>query len=89
MAREPALARAQVHRFVILHKGLDADDGELTRMGKIRRDAVAERYRPLVDAMYDGRQAVRFEDGNANAAPAELQIRDAETVPPAQSSKAA
>ena len=45
LASEPALAQSQIHRFVILDKELSADDGVLTRTGKLRRDVIAERYR--------------------------------------------
>jgi long-chain acyl-CoA synthetase len=51
------MARSQIHRFVVLRKELDADDGLLTRTGKLRRAAIAERYAPLVDAMYAGEAA--------------------------------
>ena len=60
---------AQISRFLILHKELDADDGELTRTQKVRRGFIAERYSKLIDALYDGtREAdisteVTFEDG--------------------------
>jgi long-chain acyl-CoA synthetase len=66
LALEPGLAKSQIHRFLILAKELDADDGLLTRTGKLRRGAIAERYAPLVDAMY----------GEAPP-PADLKIRDA------------
>jgi len=86
---EPALAAAQIRRFLILPKELDADDGELTRTRKVRRRIVAERYRPLVDALYSGRPTGRieteitFEDGRKGSLRAELAIRDtATTLPP-------
>ena len=44
-------------RFVVLHKELDADDGELTRTRKLRRGVIDERYRPIIDALYAGRRA--------------------------------
>ena len=81
LAHEPALARSQIHRFLILPKELDADDGMLTRTGKLRRDAIAEHYRPLVDAMYEGRTEVRA-DGD-------VKIRDAKTFAPAPERRAA
>ncbi len=40
LAAEPAMAGAQVKRFLILHKELDADDGEMTRTQKVRRGFV-------------------------------------------------
>ena len=55
MARDPAYAACQVHRFLLLPKELDADDGVLTRTGKIRRDVVAERFAGLIEALYGGR----------------------------------
>jgi len=48
----------QVLRFVCLHKEFDADDGEITRTRKIRRNVVEERYRPIIDAIYDGSSSV-------------------------------
>ena len=39
------MAGSQIRRFLILHKELDADDGELTRTLKVRRSFIAERYR--------------------------------------------
>jgi long-chain acyl-CoA synthetase len=88
LAAEPALAASQIRRFLILPKELDADDGELTRTRKVRRRIVAERYRPLVDALYSGRPTGRieaeitFEDGRKGSLRAELGIRDAATTLP-------
>ena len=86
LASEPALA--QIQRFAILDKELSADDGVLTRTGKLRRDVIAERYRPLVDAMYDGRTDVRAEAGSGEQA-ADMKIRDAKVVASAQTRRAA
>jgi long-chain acyl-CoA synthetase len=85
LAAEPALAPSQIRRFLILHKELDADDGELTRTRKVRRRIIAERYQPLVDALYSGRATGRieteitFEDGRKGHMRAELRMRDVET----------
>ncbi len=49
LAAEPRMGGAQITRFLILHKELDADDGELTRTQKVRRGFIAERYAPLID----------------------------------------
>jgi long-chain acyl-CoA synthetase len=82
LAAEPALAGSQIRRFLILHKELDADDGELTRTRKVRRRIIGERYQPLVDALYAGRPAgnieteITFEDGRKGHMRAELAIRD-------------
>jgi long-chain acyl-CoA synthetase len=91
LAAEPKLAPSQIRRFLILHKELDADDGELTRTRKVRRRIVAARYQSLVDALYSSRQTGRieteitFEDGRRSLMRAELAIRDvATTLPPAE-----
>ncbi len=90
LARDKLLAGSQVSRFLVLHKELDADDGELTRTNKVRRGFIAERYQPLVDALYGGKSeqfietAVKFEDGRTGSVSATLQIRDAKTFAPLQ-----
>jgi long-chain acyl-CoA synthetase len=69
LAREPAMAGAQIRRFLILPKELDADDGELTRTQKVRRGLIAERYAALVAGLYDGAESaeiateITYEDG--------------------------
>ena len=95
LAREPELANSQVHRFLILHKELDADDGELTRTRKVRRGFIGEKYGSLVDALYDNRATVhveaqvRYEDGRTGTFSADLKIRDAKTLAPAAAKSAA
>ena len=87
LAAEPMMAGGQIKRFLILHKELDADDGELTRTQKVRRGFIAERYQPLVDALYSGKTEqhiateVTFEDGRKGAIAATVAIRDARTYP--------
>jgi long-chain acyl-CoA synthetase len=87
LAEDKVTAGAQIKRFLILHKELDADDGELTRTQKVRRGFVAERYAPLVKALYDGSSEaditteVTFEDGRKGAISARVKIRDVATVP--------
>jgi long-chain acyl-CoA synthetase len=82
LAADPRMAGAQIRRFLILHKALDADDGELTRTNKVRRGFIGERYKPLVDALYDGsRRAgikvdVTFEDGRKGMIEGDMEIRD-------------
>src|SRR3954447_8721194 len=69
LAADERLAGSQISRFLVLHKELDADDGELTRTRKVRRGFISERYRTLVDALYGGdthrfvETEVTFEDG--------------------------
>src|SRR3546814_12529415 len=61
LAAGPELAGSQIHRFLILHKELDADDGELTRTRKVRRGFVSEKYAPLIEELYSeiGRASCR------------------------------
>ncbi|MEM8551558.1 MAG: AMP-binding protein [Pseudomonadota bacterium] len=82
LAREPQMAGMRVRRFLVLHKELDADDGELTRTQKVRRAFVAERYAPLIEALYGGaevcfvRTEVTFEDGRKGFIEANVAIHD-------------
>ncbi len=82
LANEGVMAGAQIRRFLILHKELDADDGELTRTQKVRRGFIADRYAPLVKALYDGSQKadisteVTFEDGRKGVIAARVKVRD-------------
>jgi len=86
LAAEPRMAAAQIKRFLILHKELDADDGEMTRTQKVRRGFIAERYKPLVDALYNGSEAsdisteVTFEDGRKGIISARVRIAEAEVA---------
>ncbi|RIK98760.1 MAG: long-chain fatty acid--CoA ligase [Burkholderiales bacterium] len=87
LAADPQLAGSQISRFLVLHKELDADDGELTRTRKVRRGFIAQKYALLVEAMYEGRDAqyvetqVRFEDGRTGTTAANVRILDARTFP--------
>jgi long-chain acyl-CoA synthetase len=82
LSQDKVMAGAQIKRFLILHKELDADDGELTRTQKVRRSFIADRYAPLVTALYDGSKEadisteVTFEDGRKGTISARVKIRD-------------
>ncbi len=87
LAGEGDLAGAQIKRFLVLHKELDPDDGEITRTAKVRRGFVGERYKPLVDALYDPKNykqhistEVTFEDGRKGKLEADVEIRDVQSV---------
>jgi long-chain acyl-CoA synthetase len=87
LSADAMLAGSQISRFLILHKELDADDGELTRTRKVRRGHIAEKYQVLVDALYCGKteqfieSSVKFEDGRSGIVSATLKIVDAKTLP--------
>jgi len=85
LAQDNLLAGSQISRFLVLHKELDADDGELTRTNKVRRGFIAEKYQVLVDALYNGATEqyidtqVKFEDGRTGSVSATLKLSDAKT----------
>ncbi|MCY1513874.1 Long-chain-fatty-acid--CoA ligase FadD15 [compost metagenome] len=88
LSRDELLAGSQISRFLVLHKELDADDGELTRTNKVRRGFISERYAVLVDALYGGKTEqyietqVKFEDGRSGSVNATLKLGDAKTFAP-------
>jgi long-chain acyl-CoA synthetase len=88
LSADSLLAGSQVSRFLILHKELDADDGELTRTNKVRRGFIGDKYKALVDALYEGKTSqfietvVKFEDGRTGSVSATLRIDDAKTFAP-------
>ena len=87
LAGDAQLASSQIRRFLVLHKELDADDGELTRTRKVRRRIIAERYAPLIDALYSDADTchidteVVFEDGRRGQISADLTIDDVRVHP--------
>jgi long-chain acyl-CoA synthetase len=95
LAADAALGGSQIRRFLILHKELDADDGELTRTRKVRRGHIGEKYAALIDALYSGRSScfietqMRFEDGRTGTVSADLRIAEAKTYSVAAATKAA
>ena len=86
IAEDEMLSGCQIHRFIVLHKELDADDGELTRTRKVRRKIIGEKFYDLVTALYDGSESiyteteVTYEDGRKGKITATLQIRNAAVV---------
>ncbi|MPZ09613.1 MAG: AMP-binding protein [Kiloniellaceae bacterium] len=87
LAVDPQLASCQIRRFLVLHKELDADDGELTRTRKVRRGFIADRYQELIEALYSDAPTayteteVTFEDGRKGVIKADLQIIDLDVAP--------
>ena len=86
LAEDMELSDSQIKRFLILHKELDADDGELTRTNKVRRNLISERYGKLVDALYSKEDhcyietEVTFEDGRKGSISADLKIQDMNVI---------
>ncbi|WP_235580361.1 long-chain fatty acid--CoA ligase [Rhizobacter sp. Root404] len=73
---------AKVRRFANLPKPLDADEGELTRTRKLKREFIEERYRALVDGLYTGLSTVdvaipvKYQDGRSGVLAASVRIGD-------------
>ena len=84
LSQDPMLSHAQIDRFLILHKELDPDDDELTRTRKVRRAFCAQKYAPLIDALYSGKDEqfietqVKFEDGRLGSIRANVKIAHAQ-----------
>jgi long-chain acyl-CoA synthetase len=85
LSADEKLKNAQIRRFLLLHKELDPDDGEITRTRKVRRKFIDEKYGNLIDALFSGKDKVTvdanftYEDGRTVTMQADLGIRDAET----------
>ncbi len=85
LAKDANLSGCQIRRFLILHKELDADDGELTRTRKVRRRIIEKKYDTLVAALYNGSREVgvtsevTYEDGRKGSVSACLKITDVDT----------
>jgi long-chain acyl-CoA synthetase len=84
LSRDEKLRGSQIKRYLLLHKELDADDGEITRTRKVRRRIILEKYGELIEALDDTQQTHReiesqmtFEDGRIGTVQADLQIREA------------
>ncbi len=88
LAQDTLLAGSQISRFLVLHKELDADDGELTRTNKVRRGFIGDKYGVLVDALYGDKTeqfietVVKFEDGRTGSVSATLKLGDTQTFAP-------
>lgn len=86
IAEDEMLSSCQIHRFLVLHKELDPDDGEMTRTRKVRRGVIEEKFSDLVAALYGDKKTiytetdVTYEDGRAGKISANLEIRDAAVV---------
>jgi len=72
----------RIRRFVNLHKDFDADDGEITRTRKLRRNIIEATYAPLIDALYSGvaetvfDAAITYESGERGVIRRTLRISE-------------
>jgi long-chain acyl-CoA synthetase len=86
LSEDPKLKNSQIKRYLLFHKELNPDDGEITRTRKVRRKFIAEKYGNLIEALYDRTKdsvdveaTFTYEDGRITTMRANLKIRDAET----------
>ncbi len=93
LAQDRELAGAQIRRFLVLNKELDADDGEITRTRKLRRTVIGDRYGKLIEALYqpgetvDTEIQVTYEDGRTATIRGRVSIWDVEGDPGVQARK--
>jgi long-chain acyl-CoA synthetase len=80
---------AKVRRFLLLTKDLEADDAEMTRTRKLRRSHIADKYAPVIDAFYSGKNEVElatvvtYEDGRQATIHSRVRIEDVDAGVPA------
>ena len=85
LSEDPKLKNSQIKSYLLLHKELNPDDGEITRTRKVRRKFIAQKYDTLIEALYSDQDNVdmeatfTYEDGRTTTMRANLKIRDAET----------
>jgi long-chain acyl-CoA synthetase len=83
LLEDDVLRHAQIRKFLILHKELDPDDEEITRTRKVRRGYIAQKYAPLIEALYGERDhieveaRVTYEDGRTGTVRADVRICEA------------
>ncbi len=77
-------AAARIQRFVLMHKEFDADEAEMTRTRKIKRNVLADRYGGIIEGMYNGaetiqvRAPVRYQDGSEGFVETEINVMSLE-----------
>ena len=95
VAEDEMLSGCQIRRFLVLHKELDPDDGEMSRTRKVRRAVINEKFADLVTALYDGSSSVytetevTYEDGRKGQIKATLRIEDVPVFDEAPAQKVA
>jgi long-chain acyl-CoA synthetase len=77
----------KVRRFLLLTKDLEADDAEMTRTRKLRRSFIADKYAPVIDALYSGKDEVElstvvtYEDGRQATIHSRVRLEDVDRAP--------
>lgn len=89
LAGDVQFSASQISRFIVLPKELSSDDGVLTRTGKPQRQAIGQKYKNLIDAMYAGKSDVSFDVDGPGPDADLLKVRDAATSAPANTRRVA
>jgi long-chain acyl-CoA synthetase len=77
---------ARVRQFATLPKELDADEAELTRSRKLRRELIHERYCGLIDALYGTAEhchttiEVKYQDGTVSQLNTKVSVNRVEAM---------
>jgi len=86
LSEDKRLKNSQIKRYLLFHKELNPDDGEITRTRKVRRGFIAEKYGSLIDALYDPTKdsvdveaTFTYEDGQTTTMKATLKVSDVDT----------
>jgi long-chain acyl-CoA synthetase len=72
---------SRVRKFVLLHKEFDADEKELTRTRKLKRDVVGEHYKDMIDAIYSDKKniiveaPITYRDGRKGVVSTAINVR--------------
>lgn len=73
-------AGARLKHFVLMHKEFDADEAEMTRTRKLKRNVLYDRYVEIINAMYDGKDMievkapVKYQDGREGIIETKVRI---------------
>jgi long-chain acyl-CoA synthetase len=74
--------QSRVKKFVLLHKEFDPDEAELTRTRKLRREFMEQRYKDLINALYNNKDKVdvqapvTYRDGRKGVVTTSIQVRE-------------
>ncbi len=78
--------KQRIKKFVLLYKEFDADDDELTRTKKLRRNFVIKKYSDIVEALYGDKKtidintSVKLQDGGVQKINTKLNIINMENI---------
>lgn len=89
LANDPVLRGSQIRRFAITQREISADEGLLTRTGKLRRAIIAEHYAPVVEAIYAGKPHVTLGAAYGPEGVKEFDLKIGNAAPASNNKRAA